>query len=114
MAQARQEGIRQPAVDLFDTGENLIAEIEMPGAKKDEVNLTVLGDRLQLHAPTREHEGEDSILQSERGQVTYQREVILGTPIDPEGIEATFEDGILEVHMPKTDPSGGPQRINIS
>lgn len=112
--QARQEVIRQPAVDLFDAGDNLIAEIEIPGAKKDEVRLTVVGDRIQLHAPTQQHQEDESVLQSERGHVTYQREILLNTPVEPEDIEATFEDGILKVEMPKTNPSSGPKRINIS
>lgn len=105
--------VRQPAVDVIDAGENLILEIEIPGAEKEKINLTALENQIQLHAGTKESYDEENILQSERGSVTYQRSIKLTTPVDADQIQAEFENGILTVTAPKLDPSHGPHRINV-
>jgi HSP20 family protein len=104
---------RQPPVDILDEGENLVLEIEVPGARKDKIQLTGQPNAIRLRAPTREHGEEENLVQSERGQITYQRSIPLTVPIDSEGIEAKFEDGILRVKAPKRDPTSGPRRIEV-
>lgn len=109
----RQPVVRQPAVDVIDAGDDLVLEIEIPGAEKEKINLTALENQIQLHAGTRESYDDENILQSERGSVTYQRSIALTTPVNADEIHAEFENGILTVRAPKLDPSHGPHRINI-
>ena len=112
--QARQRQIRQPPVDILDEGEYLVLEIELPGARKDDIRLTGQSNVIELNAPTEEHREEKNLLRSERGQVFYRRSIPLGVEVDSEEIEARFEDGILRVKAPKRDPKSGPQRIEVN
>lgn len=105
--------VRQPPVDILDEGENLVLEIELPGARKEDIRLRSQQNALQLRAQTRERREEENLIQSERGQVLYQRSIPLGVEVDSEQIEASFEDGILRVRAPKRDPTSGPRNIEI-
>lgn len=112
--QAGQRTIRQPPVDILDEGEDLVLEIELPGARKEDIQLTGRHNAIQLDVPTRERGEKENVLQSERGQIHYQRLIPLGIEIDSEKIKAKFEDGVLRVKAPKRDPTSAPQRIDIN
>lgn len=112
--QGPRQQVRQPPVDILDEGEDLVLEIEMPGVRKEDIHLRSQQNALQLRAQTRERREEENLIQSERGQVLYQRSIPLGVEIDTEEIEANFEDGLLRVKAPKRDPTSGPRRIQIN
>lgn len=105
--------VRQPAVDLFDEGENLIFEIELPGVTKDEVELVCDGNSLSLKAIAESKHAEENLVLSERGDVEYQRYIPVEVQIVPGEIEATFEDGVLTVTAPKKEPTSGLHQVQI-
>lgn len=111
--QPGQRITRQPPVDVLDEGENFVLEIDLPGIHKEDIRLTSRSNAIQLVAPTRERQDRENLLQSERGQIVYQRSIPLGVEIDSEEIQAKYEDGILRVKAPKRDPTSGPRRVEV-
>lgn len=109
----RPRVLRQPACDVFDAGENLILEIELPGVAKEDVDLVCNDTSVSLKAKATERHEEENLVQSERGQVLYQRSIPLGVTIVPGDIEATFEDGVLTITAPKKEPTSGLHKVEI-
>lgn len=106
--------VRQPAVDVFDEGETLVLEFELPGVDASEIELMCEDNAISLRASAAPSRDTETLIQSERGQVDFQRQIPLSLGIDPDSTTASFEDGILTVEAKKKDPSAGPKTIDIS
>ena len=104
-----------PAADMYETEKELVVELEVPGFEEkelslelDEHTLTVKGER------TREQEEKDkSFLLRERIERYFERRFVLPSDVDTERLDATFHDGVLEVHVPKMGRAK-PRKIEIS
>ncbi len=104
-----------PALDVFDEKDHLVVKLELPGMKKEEIEislhegaLTVSGERKQ---ESKETEGET--FRSERYVGKFQRSVTLPTPVDGNHVKASYQDGVLTVELPKTEEAK-PKRIEVS
>lgn len=113
-AKAGRRQVRHPAVDVFDEGEHLVLEFELPGVKADEIELMCDDEALSLRASSNPGRSLEDLVQSERGQVEFQRQLSLGVGIEPDSTKASFDDGILTVQAAKKDPKAGPKRIEIA
>jgi HSP20 family protein len=90
-------------VDILDREKELIVRAELPGVEKDDVEVTISGDRLMIEAE-REFEEEDkhdTFYRHEVGFGKLMRTVSLPVEVDPEKVSAELKDGILEVSLPK-------------
>lgn len=94
----------RPAADMYETDEAFVVEMELPGFRHEDIDvaveegaLTVSGRR---EAETREDE--DFHLR-ERSLGRFSRSFSLPTAIDPDDVNARFDNGILRVHMPKRE-----------
>jgi len=88
-----------------------LVKIEMPGFKPEEVKVELLGERLVIEA---EHK-EPAEKPEEKGEGTYahvKRTVALPLEVVPEKAEATYRNGILEVHLPRKPEAVG-RRIEV-
>jgi HSP20 family protein len=92
-----------PAMDLIETGEHFILKADLPGVAEGDVSievedrvLTVSGERRAEH-----EERQEGYVRVERAFGSFRRSVTLPTGVDPEGIAATFNQGVLEVRIPK-------------
>ncbi|MEP6668990.1 MAG: Hsp20/alpha crystallin family protein [Chthoniobacter sp.] len=104
-----------PALDVFDEKDNLVVTVELPGLKKDEINLslhdgilTISGERKR---ETEKKEGET--FRSERYFGKFQRSVTLPATVDSSKVNASYKDGILAVTLPKAEEAK-PKQIAIS
>ncbi len=93
------KGYDVPAVDLIDGNEELIARVALPGASKDTIDLRVTEDSLAVEAKAMPREGR--YLRRETSTLGMKREIKLPVEIKPEQVKASFENGILEVRLPK-------------
>lgn len=103
-----------PAVNVYEDEERIVVCAELPGADPSLVNVTVAGDLLTLRG-TRETMTPDeqrSAYRRERPYGKFTREVLLPVQVDSERVEATFENGILAVVMPKA-PQSKPKQIAV-
>ncbi len=92
-------------VDMLDRDKELVVRAELPGVEKDDVEVTISGDRLMIEA-TREFEEEEkkeSFYRHELGYGELMRTIALPVDVDVEHVEAELKDGILNVTLPKVE-----------
>jgi len=96
---------RKPYLDIIEKENEIIAKIEMPGLKKDDIQINLTNDRLEVSADIKEEkeEKEEGYIYKERHQEKYYRSVLLPSGIDPDNSKAEYENGVLEIKMPKTE-----------
>jgi HSP20 family protein len=99
------ERVRKPFVDVVETDKDVIATAEMPGLEKSDININITGDILEISAETKKEEEkkEEGYVYKERRSGSYYRAISLPSAIDPENTKATYNNGVLEVTMPKTE-----------
>ena len=96
---------REPFIDVIESDKEIIATAEMPGLEKQDININVTEDRLEISAETKHEEKkeEKGYIYRERRSGSYYRAISLPSPVDPDKSKATYKNGVLEVKMPKTE-----------
>ena len=104
-----------PATDLVENEAEYVLKADLPGLGKDDVKieveenvLTVSGERKSEH-----EEKKDGYYRIERASGSFRRSLRLPEGVDAAAITASFENGVLEVHVPKPEQKQ-PQRVEIS
>jgi HSP20 family molecular chaperone IbpA len=106
---------RLPATDIVDEGAELVCQVELPGVKPENVEVSCFGRGLLVSARAEPEIDLGALVQSERGiESTYRRAINLPVPVQPSGAKATLRDGILTVNLPKANPTEAPRRIPVS
>lgn len=95
-----------PAVDLVETGDAYVLCAEVPGVRREDVDLRITGTVLELSGGSRPLPEGHQFLRMERSHGRFHRTLDLGGPVDRENIEAHLRDGILTVTLPKLPPAG--------
>ena len=99
-------GTWTPAVDVLENEDAYLLFAELPGVRRDDIQLQVRDRRLELSG-RRSALGENlSFLRLERSYGPFRRTFDLGAPVDVDGIAAAFEAGVLRVHIPKRKAGG--------
>lgn len=103
-----------PALDLREDKENLVATIELPGMKKEDIAVTVHEGILSISGERTAPEGADDAgnYRSERFYGRFHRTISLPKPVHVEGIRASYKDGVLSVTLPKTEEAR-PRQIEV-
>jgi HSP20 family protein len=103
-----------PAMDLVETDDHFVLRADLPGLSEEDVSielednvLTVAGERKPEHEDQRE-----GFYRVERSFGQFRRSLTLPDGVDPEGIGATFEKGVLQVRIPKPEERK-PRRVAI-
>lgn len=94
-----------PALDVFDDKDNFVVTVELPGLKKEEINLSIHDGVLTISGE-RKHERDEkdgSAFRSERYFGKFQRSVTLPAAVDASKVAATYKDGVLTVELPKAE-----------
>ncbi|MHC1631891.1 MAG: Hsp20/alpha crystallin family protein [Methanotrichaceae archaeon] len=94
-----QEGYDTPTMDLVDTPEEIVVFVDLPGTDKENINLEITEDAIIVGAKTLQPEGK--YLHKERSVHNMKRKIKLSEEIKPEQVRAKYENGVLEVHLPK-------------
>ena len=96
---------REPFIDLVESDKEIIATAEMPGLEKQDIKINVTEDMLEISAETKQEEKkeEKGYIYRERRSGSYYRAISLPSPVDPDNSKATYENGVLEIKMPKTE-----------
>lgn len=95
----------QPAMDLYETEEAYLLEVDLPGVSRDDLELRIEDRRVFL----RGHRRSVRVSQSERGvrieraKGEFERAVTLNQPVDPDRAEVNYDEGILRIKLPKRD-----------
>ncbi len=97
---------RVPAVDLEDRGKDFLLKAEMPGFKKDDVEINVVDDGVEISgaAGWKYDAKEDAYICKERACKSFYRYVDLPEDVKVDDVDAKMNDGVLELVLPKKTP----------
>jgi HSP20 family protein len=92
-------------LDVIDRDNELLVRGELPGVEKDDIEVTIAGDRLMIEAEREfeEKDEDESFYRHEVGFGKLVRTIALPHEVDVENIHAELKDGILEVVLPKLE-----------
>jgi len=94
-----------PSTDVFETAEEIVAVVELPGVDRKEIDISLVGDTLTVRGSRpRKVEGEgENCLRGERYFGPFARTLAVSPVVDPDRITASFKDGLLEIRLPKRE-----------
>ncbi|MBV8912637.1 MAG: Hsp20/alpha crystallin family protein [Acetobacteraceae bacterium] len=104
-----------PHMDVSETDKEVRMQVEMPGVNESDVELSLNDDVLTIRAEKRQERKEDreGVHISERTFGTFQRAIRLPFQVNPDQVQAQFENGVLKVTLPKTAPQERSRRIQV-
>jgi len=96
-----------PAMDVYETDKDVVVETTLPGIAPEDVKVSVEKGVLTLQGETKkEHEvDEKNYYRKEIRSGSFFRQVVLPTPVMEEKTQAEFENGVLKIICPKTQPA---------
>jgi len=92
-----------PAVDIEEREDAYVVEAEVPGVKREDVNIEVSGRELTISGEIKEREREGVIRRRTRRVGRFEFRVALPSEVNPEGVDAKLNDGVLTVRVPKAE-----------
>lgn len=103
-----------PPIDVYETREDLVVAVELPGVREQDIQLTMTGDVLSLRGQRAiaADARQENYHRIERWSGTFERHVQLPIAVQVDRIRASYRDGVLEVRLPKL-PDGKPREIRI-
>ncbi len=102
-----------PALNVWEDGERLVAEAEVPGLALNDLEILVRGNELTIQGSRRGVNGDDAVYhRRERGTGDFVRHLTLPAEIDADKVEATLKDGVLTVILPKSEQARA-RRITV-
>jgi HSP20 family protein len=111
-----QQGVAggRPSVDVYEEGDNLVVETQLPGLTADDINVSVENGVLTIsgQAEAEEERKERNYLLREKRSGRFTRSLQLPPTYSPDPSEAVFEQGVLRLVFPKTE-AAKPHRIQI-
>lgn len=103
-----------PAVDLYENKDNVVVRAEMPGMKKEEIDINLHEGVLTISGERKQDETckDAEVCRSERFLGRFQRTIALPASVQADKVSASYKDGILTVTLPKTEESK-PRQIEV-
>ena len=104
-----------PAVEMQETGDELVLTVEVPGVEQKDIAVSITGDVLSIKGERRwESDGKQhKVLLTERAYGQFERLIQLPFAVQAERIKATYRDGLLEITLPKAE-NLRPREIRIN
>lgn len=107
-------GVWVPPVDVFETPENIVLKADLPDVNKDEVDVSVENNTLTIKGERKmqKEAKEKNFYRMERSYGTFSRSFTLPPTVAAEKVEASFENGVLTLTLPKREESK-PRQIKV-
>jgi HSP20 family protein len=102
-----------PGVNVWQEGDNLYAEAEVPGVKSQDIDISVVGNELIIKGQRNDAGPEEGCHRRERRVGNFTRVIRLPVEIDGNQAQAAFKDGVLLVTLPKHE-NAKPRKITVS
>lgn len=103
----------QPAVNVWETAEAVFAELEVPGLKNDQLDVSVVGDQLTIKVDRPEVEEQGvTYHRRERPIGSFTRVLRLPSPVSSDAVEAELKNGVLTIKLPKAE-AARPRKIQV-
>ncbi len=116
MSQAQLFNGWTPALDLYQTNDDVVAVVELPGMRKEDIELSLHDGILTISGERKEEAAkEDKPARTERFVGRFRRSISLPTRVDANKVNASYKDGILTVTLPKAEEVKPKQiQVNVS
>lgn len=107
--------IWSPSVDVAETQNEIVLRAELPGMKQEDIDIELTGDTLTIRGERKfeNEERKESFVRVERSYGRFQRSFTLGIPVQHDQVKASYRDGILEVHLPKSEETK-PRKVAVT
>ena len=92
-----------PAVDIEELEDAYVVEAEVPGVKREDVNIEVSGNELTISGEIKVREREGIIRRRTRRVGEFEFRVVLPNEVNPARVDAKLNDGVLTVRIPKAE-----------
>jgi HSP20 family protein len=109
-----QEGW-MPALDVFEKEGEMVIRLDLPGIEKKDVKVKVLDDVLSIEGERKLEKKieEENYLCQEAFYGTFTRRIALPNPVEEYEVKATFQNGVLEIHVPVKVETEKPKEIPV-
>ncbi len=103
-----------PAIDIYETDKEVVVKVEIPGVKKEDLEVSVKDNVLYIKGEKKEEreENTEAIHKVERIYGKFERSITLPQNVKTQEAKAEYKDGILEIRFPKKEESQST-KINI-
>lgn len=93
------------SIDMFEDGDDLVVKAELPGMKKEDINVDLNDDLLTISGEKKSEDRTERVdfHRVERTFGSFTRRLRLPMDIKSDKVKASFKDGVLEIRMPKSD-----------
>lgn len=104
-----------PPVNVYNGEAEIVVECEVPGMKKEDIDLSLTAETLVVKGTKAPSAEEDAVKyqRRERGAGDFSRTIVLPDKVDADGITAALERGILTIRLPKSE-AAKPKQITVS
>jgi len=102
-----------PALDMSEDKDNIYVRWELPGMKKEDIELSLHDGVLTISGERKQEKKGEEGYKNERFFGRFQRSVTLPASVDGNKVKATYQDGVLKVVLPKAEEAK-PKQIEVS
>jgi HSP20 family protein len=102
-----------PPINVFQQGDDLVAIVELPGVNKEDLNIQAQENTIRIAGRKTINYPEDvSLHRRERVSGVFDRTLVIPMQLDPQGIKAEYNDGLLALFIPRAEQDK-PRTIEI-
>ena len=101
-----------PDIDVFERDSTTVVRVDLPGVKREEIEVSVEGNSLLIEGSREEPEAKEETYYSERPLGRFSRTVQIPEGVSPDAIAATYRDGVLELTIPHA-PVEPPRSVKV-
>jgi HSP20 family protein len=103
-----------PALDLYQNNDNVVAVVELPGMRKEDIEISLQDGMLTIGGERKSESGNgENGERTERFTGKFRRSITLPTRVDAGKVSANYKDGILTVTLPKAEEAK-PKQIQVN
>ncbi|MFQ6059246.1 MAG: Hsp20/alpha crystallin family protein [Anaerolineae bacterium] len=97
--------VEELPIDMYETEDHVVVKTAVPGVKPEDIDITITGDTLTIKGETKAEEEikRENYIRQERRYGAFSRSVSLPAGLETDQAEATFENGILTLTIPKAE-----------
>lgn len=94
-----------PTADIYETKDEMVAILELPGINQKDVEISLVGNTLTVRGERHREDqvGEENYYRVERSCGPFSRTLLLPSVVDPDRIGAAYRNGLLEIRLPKRE-----------
>lgn len=119
MGRTRREPVSErawvPVVDVLSDNDKIVVRAELPGMKREDIDIELNGDMLTIKGERKfsDEEHKEDYVRIERAYGNFQRSFTLGVPVKAGEIKAAYKDGVLEITIPKAEEVK-PKKVEVA